>query len=75
MEMLWKDYSVLDLLRKKEVNMFTKIKNALQILVCAALVIQLGGCIFVNRGHHDSRWHHDNDSDHNSSIDIQVHGE
>ena len=36
--------------------MFLKVKNTFQILCCAALALQLGGCIFVDHDHH---YHHD----------------
>ncbi len=55
--------------------MLTKLKKTFQTLVCAALVIQLGGCIFVDRDRHGHRWHHDNGHDYDSGFDIRVHGE
>ncbi len=52
--------------------MLTKFKNTLQIVVIIALVVQLGGCIFVDRDRHGHPWHHEHDSE--PSVDIRVHG-
>ncbi len=57
---------------KEGVNMLTKFKNTLQIVVIIALVVQLGGCIFVDRDRHGHPWHHEHDSE--PSVDIRVHG-
>ena len=55
--------------------MLTKIKNTLQTVAIIVLVVQLVGCILVDRGHHGYRghpWHHGHDSD--PSIDIRLYG-
>ena len=51
-------------------------KTTIQILIGIALAAQLTGCFY-----HDDNWHHDHDRDfhpehheHDSGIDVHVHG-
>jgi hypothetical protein len=55
--------------QRKQVNMF---KRALLILFGVVLVAQLTGCFFEDRDGH--RWHHERHHDHDSGIDVRVHG-
>ena len=58
-----------------EKNMFIKLKNVLLLLIFAALVVQLGGCIFSRHDHwsdDEHPGHHDSDRDH-GDIDIHLH--
>ena len=48
---------------KKEKSMFKIFKSTLQILVAVALVLQLGGCIFMGWDRHGHPYHHDHDHD------------
>ena|GEM_PF-2354992 len=56
--------------------MFPVLKSFLMIVVCAAVVLQLAGCIFVRhdrRADRDRPRVHDEDKGH-PDIDIRVHG-
>jgi hypothetical protein len=58
--------------------MFLKFKNTLQILVAVVFILQLGGCIFVDRDHdhdRDRHYEHQEHHDHDSGIDVHLHGE
>ena len=50
-------------------HMLMKFKSALLMFVCLAVLVQLGGCIFVK---HDHPRHHDSDREH-ADLDIHVH--
>ena len=56
--------------RNERVNMIRKLKGTLQILVAAALSIQLVGCVSV----HNPPEHHD-DQAHPAVVDVNVHGQ
>ena len=58
----------------KEGNMLTKLKSALLILVCSAVVIQLGGCMYDRdrRPDHDRQRQHDHGQG-PAELDIHVH--
>lgn len=49
--------------------MLTKFKTTVQLVILAALVLEAGGCIFVDR----DRWHHDHPHDDHAAIDVNVH--
>ena len=51
--------------------MFEKLNNSLPILVGVVLTMQLAGCIYVASDHrYHPWWHHE----HDSGIDVHVHG-
>jgi hypothetical protein len=50
--------------------MFKKFKSALQILIGAALVMQLAGCFYGGDRHYHPFWHHDRGPD----VNVNIHG-
>ena len=57
--------------------MLTKLKSVLLVFVCAAVVLQLTGCIYGydrhgRRSHDEGRGHHERGPDH-AELDIRVH--
>jgi hypothetical protein len=54
---------------QKGVGMY---KKMLQVLLGVAFVVQLSGCFFVDRDHRDRG--HEEHHDHDSAIDVHLHG-